>query len=351
MPGGTRNDGPLMAGPWLSPETRIWGFAFGYFAAYAPYSALTKVLAKGTLPGVARPIDGFEILPISTLASLVGMIVFLTAAGWWKHARHVTAFGVRLPAPTRWTFLSGLATAAIIATTTLAYTFDGLSIVFMMLLMRGGVLVIAPIVDTISHRAVQLRSWVALGLSLTALVVAVTDAKSFAITVVAAIDVALYLAGYFVRLRFMSKLAKTQDRQTSIRYFVEEQMVATPAIVTTLAVLAVIGHGDFMLALRRGFLDLWGTGGVLPVLVVGLLSQATGVFGGLILLDGRENGFCVPVNRASSVLAGLLATYTLAIFAGGKFPPPTELAGATLLLVAIVVLAWPKKPSPAPSKA
>ena len=40
----------------------IWGLAFGYFAFYVPYSATTKALSKGLIPG-SDPISGFEILP------------------------------------------------------------------------------------------------------------------------------------------------------------------------------------------------------------------------------------------------------------------------------------------------
>lgn len=322
-------------------SARIWAYAFGYFACYAPYSALTKLMSQGRLPGMQRAVDGFELLPVTTLASLVGMLVFITGAGWWRYASKRRVLGVRVPTPSRWTLLSGLATAAIIATTTLAYTFDGLSIVFMMLLMRGGVLVIAPIVDVVSGRTVKDRSWIALGLSFAALAAAVIDTRSFALTAVAAIDVAVYLASYFVRLRFMSKLAKSDAREASLRYFVEEQMVATPAIFLVLVVGASIGQGEVLEALRRGFTEASSAGTIVPGIVVGLLSQGTGVFGGLILLDGRENVFCVPVNRASSMLAGVVSTGALALFTGGKPSPATELVGAGLMLVAVVVLALP----------
>lgn len=43
------------------------------------------------------------------------------------------------------------------------------------------------------------------------------------------------------------------------------------------------------------------------VIAIGVLSQGTGVFGALVLVDGRESAFCAPVNRASSVLAGLVS--------------------------------------------
>jgi hypothetical protein len=240
-----------------------------------------------------------------------------------------------------WTFLSGLCTAAIIPTTTLAYTFSGVSIVFMMLLMRGGVLVIAPVVDLVSKRHVRWFSWVSLVLSLGALLAALADGASYAITLVAALDVTVYLLAYFVRLRFMSRLAKSDDPGAKLRYFVEEQMVATPALVLTLAVLALVGRGEVLAQVRWGFVDYWSSGAAWAGIVVGLLSQGTGVFGGLILLDKRENTFCVPVNRASSVLAGLVATVVMARFAGGKGLAVSEMVGAVLVIAAMAVLAWP----------
>ena len=62
-----------------------------------------------------------------------------------------------------------------------------------------------------------------------------------------------------------------------------------------------------------------------------------------ILIDGRENVFCVPVNRASSMLAGVLSTGALALFASGRPSPATELVGAGLMLVAVAVLALPRR--------
>jgi drug/metabolite transporter (DMT)-like permease len=319
----------------------IWGFAFGYFACYAPYSALTKALSTGALEGMTRGISGFELLPSTTLASLVGMFTFLTLMGWWRHAGRRTFLGVSLPWPGRWTFLSGLCTAAIIGTTTLAYTFEGTSIVFMMLLMRGGVLILAPLVDAWSGRRVRWPSWVALGLSLAAVAVATGPGVKLAVTVAALVDVAVYLLGYFIRLRFMSHQAKAEDPHASRRYFVEEQMVATPAIVLTLAVLALVGEGRVMLDIRQGFTGFLERGQLGPELFVGLLSQGTGIFGALILLDPRENSFCVPVNRASSVLAGVLASWGLAHWLGMRGAGPRELVGAMLVMAAIAVLSVP----------
>lgn len=319
----------------------IWALALGYFACYVPYSALTKAMSGGLLSGMERGIAGLELLPSTVLASAVGMIAFLSIKGWWGHATQFRLGTWSLPRPTRWTLLSGLATAAVVATTTLAYTFEGVSIVFMMLLMRGGMLVIAPIVDRVSGRRVRWFSWVALGLSLAALLVAVAETRSYTLSLVAILDVTIYLLAYFVRLRFMSRLAKTDEGDANVRFFVEEQMVATPAMVLFLGILAWIGANDTMLTIRSGF-TTFPTSGYLPVaILIGLLSQGTGVFGGLILLDKRENTFTVPVNRSSSILAGVVATYSLWVIYDQRAPNGTELVGAGLIILAILVLSLP----------
>lgn len=296
-------------------------------------------------------ISGFELLPVTTMASLVGMFVFISAMRWWKFAGRKQIFGASVPLPNIWTFSSGLCTAGIIATTTLAYTFKGVSIVFMILLMKGGVLTIAPVVDFISRRKVRWFSWVALLLSLSALFVAFGggDKSSLALTTVAGFDVAIYLFGYFVRLRFMSRLAKSDDPNTTKRYFVEEQMTATPAVVLFLAVLAIVNHGPMMHDVRLGFTAFLHNGRLLTAILIGILSQGTGIFGGLILLDRRENTFCVPVNRASSVLAGVCASLAL-YFTLAKEPPGIrEFVGALLVIAAILTLSIPsvlKRPAP-----
>jgi hypothetical protein len=314
--------------------------AFGYFACYVPYSALTKALSAGVV-GDLPAVSGVRLLPAATLASLAGMLTFLTVARWWRHAGHVTWLGQRLPIPGRWTLLSGLATAAILLTTTLSYAIAGASIILMMVLMRGGVLIIAPIVDGLARRRVRGASWAALGLSLAALAVGLEGDPGGLPPAAAAIS-SIYVGGYFVRLWFMSRLAKTADPDTDRRYFVEEQMVATPAALVALGLLAIAGTGPTAAQLRAGFADLAGAPALPVAAAIGLFSQGTGVFGGLILLSHQENSYCVPVNRASSVLAGVVASAALALLAGLAVPPARELAGAGLLALALAVLALPR---------
>jgi hypothetical protein len=316
-------------------EVSIWWFAFGYFATYVPYSALTKYLSK------TKGVAGYELLPITAIASLIAMVIFLSAMGWWKYANHRKILGLNLPCPSKWTFFSGMCSSAIIATTTLAYTFGGISIVFMMLLLRGGVLGIAPIVDGLSGRKVRWYSWIALALTAASLFVSFYFGQgSYTMTVPAAINLGIYLAAYFVRLRFMSRMAKSDDANATTRYFVEEHMSATPVLIVFLALFAAFGSGTAPQEVARGFTAFWGygVGVVLMALAIGFFSEGTGIFGGLVLLGKQENTFCVPVNRASSLLAGVAASFTLALFTGGRMPGGPELIGAGIIVAAIVVL-------------
>lgn len=321
----------------MTEGRRSWVFwyAFGYFACYAPYSALAKALSSGALPGGA--LAGAAMVPISIVASALSMIAAFTVLGWWKHASSWTLLGRRLPRPGLWTLLSGAATAIIIVTTTLAYTFHGVSIPLVMLFMRGGVLLLAPVVDLLSKRRVRWFSWVALGTSFLALLDAVVYGRDGSLPVALVVVMGLYLLGYLVRLRFMSRLAKSDDKEQGRRYFVEEQMVAAPAALVLLAVLAAVGTGP-LAQVRHGFLDLWSSPALPYLVVMGVLSQGTGFFGGLVLLDASENTFCVPLNRASSILAGLLAATFLALWRGQALPTVPELFGAGLLVVGILVL-------------
>lgn len=330
----------------------IWLLAFGYFICYWPYSALTKALSSGLLPGMARGISSFELLPLTAVGAVVGMICFLTYKGWWKYSGRTKIFGVEILCPNKWTFFSGVCSSAIIITTTLAYTFKGVSIVFIMLLLRGGVLIIAPLVDYFAKRRVRWFSWAGLILSMLALIVAFSEKGGYNITILCAINVAVYLLSYFIRLRFMSKLAKSDDETANTRYFVEEQLTASPLMLIGLCILAVIDYGPGMHEVKNGFTAIFQTGFAPHTFILGLLSSGTGFFGGLILLNKCENTYCVPVNRSSSILAGVFAQYTITILFAKEPPSACNLIGAGLIIMAIVFLTVPlmlekKKTAPA----
>ncbi|OGQ37551.1 MAG: hypothetical protein A2W61_02345 [Deltaproteobacteria bacterium RIFCSPLOWO2_01_44_7] len=326
----------------------IFAFCFGYFASYVPYSMMTKMITSGLFEGMSgKHFSGFEILPAVGTATFIAMYVYLTLSGWWKHSTHSTILGVSIPRP-RWiTFISGLCTAGVIITTTLSYALEGISIVFAMLLMRGATLVIAPIVDLIAvkrKRKIYWPSWAAAALSLAALFITFSGRAGTTLTLVAIINIACYLLSYFLRFFFMSNWAKSTDAAEKKRFFTEEQMVANPVFWGAIMITGLIGSqmdpASIPGQVWQGMTTFLSSGYVIHAFLVGIFSYGTGLFGTLIFLDPRENTFTVPASRVSSVIAGVVATYALAIFYGSKYPPTSELTGLALLIVAILFLSY-----------
>ena len=314
---------------------QIWALGLGFYIFYTPYSGLTKALSSGLLPGTNGVIKGTVLLPLSAIGTVIGMLGFITVMGWWKYAGRRDVLGVSIPFPRRLTFLSGVCLATIMGTTTLAFTFGGLSIVLVLVLLRGGTLIIAPIVDHIVGRRVRWFSWTAMFVSLAAVLVVLSDASNYVLTLAAVIDIAAYLAAYFFKLQFMSRLAKTDDRSATLRYFVEEQIVASPLLVLTLIVLAMIGAGDVMLGFRTGLTTFLTSSAAIYALLVGIFYAALCICTTLIFLDRRENTFCMPMHCGSSMLSGFTATAILAYAFDQSSPTMAQTISAGFIAVAL----------------
>src|SRR5690349_13928448 len=97
----------------------IWFFAFGYFAAYVPYSILSKLATSSAKEG-GWAVHSLAIQAVMTVGSVFTAYAFITAMGWWKYA---TRGWGGLPRPQWFTLVSGLCASIQIITTTLAYTF------------------------------------------------------------------------------------------------------------------------------------------------------------------------------------------------------------------------------------
>lgn len=319
-------------------KLRIWWLALGYFAFYTPYSFSTKFLTSKLWPGIDQQVSGFRLLPAVAIATAIVLPAIIAFKGWWGYVTRRQLMGIRVPFPAPLVILSGIGTAIIIGTTTLSFTFTGISILFALLLMRGGVLIMAPSVDVLFRRRVRWFSWVAFGITLPAMAIALLDVNNYHLTEVAALTIFAYLSGYLLRIPCLTRQAKQEDAEVTRRYFVEESMVAVIFLVAIPAVFALIGQGEIMLQLRRGFVEIFTSNLTLPALLIGALYACLYCFGTLIYLDGRENTFCIPLNRGSSLLAGIVSSYILAVFFGLAFPSPAQLGGAGLIVLALLVL-------------
>lgn len=320
----------------FSPSIELVTLA--YFLCYVPYILVTKWLATTPYASLGRPLTGLEVLPVCLILSAVFTYAFTWATGWWKHA-HLRRVGpLTVPVPSRWTLLSGIGTALLLFTVPLSYTFEGVSIPFIQLLMRGDVLIIAPIVDMVTGRKVRWYSWVALALVLVGIVVTLADRGGFHLPPLAVLTIVLYTIGYFVRLSVMTKVAKSGEPGSVERYFVEEKIVGIPLAVVALAVISWIGVGSQGGELGWGFTEVWFSDQLPWLALIAVFLFLVSVFAAVILLDTRENTFCVPLERSASILAGIAAAYLLAYFGGLPYPRNAELFGAVLLVIAVVIL-------------
>lgn len=309
-----------------------------YFVSYVPNILLTKYATSFVHPALGRPLTGIETLPSTLIMNLVLTYAFIWISGWHRRAHHAQIGSWRIPAPTRYTFISGLGTACILFTVPLSYTFTNVSIPFIQLLMRGDILIIAPLVDLMYGRRVRWWSWTALVLVAISLLLVIRQRGGLDLPPLAIAAVVLYTVGYFTRLWVMTRVSKDGDPDSVKRYFVEEKVIALPMSIAILALLSVSGLGAQAGELEFGFLEVWTDPVMWPLIGVAVTLTIVSVFAAMILLDARENTYCVPLERSASLLAGLFAAYLLHWMAGLPQPTGVEVIGAVILMFSIGLL-------------
>jgi hypothetical protein len=150
-----------------------------YFLSYLPNILLTKLATSRVHPQLGRPLTGLETLPSTLVVNMLLTLLFIWFSGWHRDAHGLQLGGLRLPVPTRYTALSGVGTALVLFTVPLSFTFTDVSIPFIQLLMRGDILLIAPLVDLIFRRHVRWWSWTALVIVAVALTFVVRQRGGF----------------------------------------------------------------------------------------------------------------------------------------------------------------------------
>ena len=316
--------------------TGIWWLALGYFLFYIPYSTLVKALSSdllanaGMVDGSSGRVNGLELLPAVLIGTVITMPLILLGLGWYRYLGRRRLAGWQWPWPSRWAVYSGIAFAVIIVTTTLAYSFHGISILFALLMMRGGVLIMSPLLDKFFSRPVHWHSWAGLGLSGLALSVALLQLADHSLSALA----------YLFRLRFITCCAKDVDESVNRRFLVEENSVAMIVLMAVPGVLAVLQIGTAGAALHSGFTTFLATDLLWPALAIGVLYGCLGIFGSLIYLNRRENTFAIPLNRCSSLLSGVVASTILYLSLEGDALSAAQLWGAGIIIMALAVMAF-----------
>jgi len=190
-------------------------------------------------------------------------------------------------------------------------------------------------------------SWTALVMVAVALFITIHARGGLALPPLALLDVVLYTLGYFIRLAVMTRVSKTGEPASIRRYFVEEKIVALPLAVVALAVLSASGIGGQAGQLGIGFVRVWSDPVIWSLAAIAVTLTIISIFSAVILLDARENAYCVPLERASSLVAGVGGAVLLAVGWGLPAPSTPDLIGAAILIAAIILLSLAPRFSPA----
>lgn len=280
-----------------------------YIICYAVYAYTTKRAGAGGSP--------FMIAAICCGVGLVGWLaVLLLQRRRWAPMQ-----------VTRASLAAGLCSVLILVSSTASYAIVAVSLVLPLLLNKGGVLAMAPILDWRRGVEVTRRAWLVLLLAVGGMACGVVPGLLTARTpTLLALGLsAVYLLGY------VGKLSVIGGQKGNSDFLRAEMSITTVAALPVALLLGVLFTPAPVTALSAGLGNGW-------VYVAGLASQGCGYFGGMLLMRRASHSLCVPLNRAASVIAGLLASCAL-----GRMPSRFEVFGAVVMALALAIGVWPEK--------
>lgn len=329
----------------------IFLYALGYLLCYIPLTLLSRLSGLGFFKSLmGEKINGFTMLPLYTLGSLFFMAGFFILSGWYKKIPFVKTYGVIYPKIPFYIWLSGLCVMGQIISTLWVYAFSGIGLVFAILLMKGGTMLLAPLVDFLikkNKRKIYWPTWIAISLTLLAFGVSFLDHSNPSLNLECRLIIFFYLTSYFFKLIIMSYWAKTKDHEVRKNYIIQEQTVIMMIMLLLIPLLGLLGtiynHNHMLNEIYRGFTLLPQLGFILEPMIIGALGTATGLFASHVFLDRRENTFCLTALQSSSLIAGCIAAIFLALFFNQEFPTVNKYMAVALVILAISFLRLRKK--------
>lgn len=327
--------------------------------AYFFFYVITGVTVKyfQSYPGGPMMVP-IEYLVYSTLGGVSVALAVVIIRKWYKFKTAIPKKIGPFTVPGEFFYIipSGFCTAIIITFTTLMYSIKGVSVMVAMVIMRGSVIVISRIVDSIQirqgilHKKVYKEENYGVFFALLAISVklfwSVFTKKSGDFdffTHPAAMSILCgYIAAYALRIYIMNYFKNTRPKGIkgdNRGYFAIEQISATTFIL--IAAFALFywpinwGGGIALLEHYRSAVTFSipsGGWAILAGTAFGLVSFFS-VF--IFMFKGRTATFAGLVNRLTSLLAGTAATIISWMFLTGKFPELQDWLSLFFIVVAI----------------
>ena len=348
---------------------RLLQLCAAYFVCYV----LTGIFAKVFTGGYPLHESEMGYLVSSTLGGSAVALSVVFAAGWYrfKSNRLVTWGPLTVPSEVAYIIPSGVCTAIVIPGTTLMYTLHGVSVMVAMVVMRGSIIVVSRLVDTIQIRQGILKkrvyaeeNWavvfalLAVAVSLLLLpLVGVLEAwgvhashwlgikpaaPGTGFDLFHVVVLCLYLSAYMVRIYLMNYYKNTRGTgvtQDNHGFFAVEQF---SACVTMILMVVGFYFAAPALGLRGVMLDEFRDGvehldwrGVLAGVPFGVAAFFS-VF--IFMFKGRTATFAGLVNRLTSLLAGTAATLFMFVVFSSRFPSAQDWLSVLFILVAVYFL-------------
>ncbi len=333
---------------------RLIQLCLGYFVFYV----ITGVSVKYFLStGNGFPaMNGMEYLVYSTGGGALiatGVVLVLK----WYHIESIRRikFGpLNIPSELLYIIPSGIFTAVVIPTTTLMYSFKGISVMLAMVLMRGSVIVIGRVVDAIQIKQGIMTKKVYWEENMAVVFALLAVGTNFCTdnaegqnpftSLPVVITFSSYILAYSFRIYIMNYYKNT--RPAEVKKDNNKSFFALEQITSTITLLLLTGT-ILLLATKYGL-----TGERLDPIVKAVISPDknywfTAVLSGMafgvvsffsvfiFMFKGRTATFAGLVNRLTSLIAGTASTILFAMFFGGKYPKVMDWVLLGFILIAV----------------
>ncbi len=332
---------------------RLIQLCVGYFIFYV----ITGVCAKLFTPSgssLSLNMEQIAYMVYNTLGGMVTALSIVLVMRWYKLKSNnmISVAGLRLPQEIAYIIPSGFMTAIIIPTTTLMYTFQGMSVMVAMVIMRASVIVISRIVDSVQiaqgilQKKVYREENIAVVFALIAAGVNLMWVQAgdfdFINNTAAVVILVTYITAYTIRIYIMNYFKNTRAKGVPLDnngFFGIEQIFAF-IFVMFISLFFFNSAGWFgwdvsQINLFRASIinidPLWGWA-VLSGTAFGIVAFFS-VF--LFMFKGRTATFAGLVNRLTSLTAGTVATLISALILGTKYPKFQDWLSLVFILIAV----------------